>query len=680
MIVCAAVIGLIAVSVVATRSSTASASDPSITLSATTGLVDGQSIVVDASGLNTGVTYLVVECGPVAIQIQLGSGPYGDTNPEDGCENQQTWVRFTGDGSTIQAHIDVLAVLNTATGPVDCRSAQCFVALFPLAGSAPLSLTNLTFATDACASPGSCPPGARAGIAGHPTPEPARPTPAPATMATATAGSPVTLTTDAGLATDLTVPGAITGEVTGAFAHPAPPVTPVSGEGILRLDLASPGTDWGANTPSSVVADVSVDGGTTQQIVLFNGATPFVYSGGLGTIATGSHSVQIAVDQTLSHPGTGPAAIQVHDLQIQVVDPTNPRYDTIHYAPVIWGRSTSALHDTPLLEYGSTSPDGPGTKSSYTLVFTHEDSGTAFVPFLESAVWGRMTDIETAFTMTADASGTPTGGSYLSGATPPDYPDIQNAISEPTVAYTSGVWDGGSHGVLRVATGNNDFSDVGTTAFHFRPVPVPAPAAGQPREAAMDANPWTYRISGVETARWYTNYTTDPLLPEQGDARQYAYIELHSSGSGVDHLAVDVQLDGGPTWYASDFGSGYSTGGTGVDRTVIKLPTDWLDRTITAVRVRVFPGDATSSVQVQDVKVMGLDVDWNLHRVAVPRPTVTAGFLFVTTPTPPPTTAPTTSPTTTPGGSSGEGPVVGSGGSGRQSPATAVRRQPTYAG
>ncbi len=650
----------------------AGAADPTFTVGPASGLVDSQDVSVHASGLHAGVTYIVVECGPEAIAILAGSWPDGDVNPEDGCDAQSAVTLFTGDGDTVSGSTRAHVILNAAVGPIDCRAEQCFIALFPLRGDAPLYPQNLTFAADACAAVGSCVVGDRPGVAGHATPAPARPTPAPPVVATAEVGAPAALTVGAGVAGDLTAPDSVTGPVTGAFTAPVAPSPPVSGEGIVRLDLSAPGTDWGANVPSAVVADVRLDGGDAQQLVLFGGATPFVYAAGLGPLTTGDHTVTVAVDDALSHAGAGAARVDVHDVQLLVVQPSNARYATIHFAPVLYGRSTSALHDTPLLEYGSTRATASGSSSSYTMVFSHEDSGTAFVPFMESGVWGRTTDIESFFTADVDAAGTPTGGHFLSGATPDDYPDTQNAIAEPTVSYTSGNWVEGSHGVLRVATGNNDFSQHATTPFRFRPVPVPAPAPGEPREAVMDTHPWTYRIAGEEVARWYTNFTTDPTAPEQGDARQYAYVQLDSSGSGVDHVAVDVQLDGGPTWYANDFGSGYPTGGTGTDRTVVKLPLDWLSHTITAVRIRVFPAAAASSFQVQHLRVVGLDADWTLHEVDLPEASVVDGFLYVpfpetpastTTSTAPPASGPTTSTpgTTEPGtgpGSSAPGPTT----------------------
>lgn len=655
------------------------AADPTVALSASTGLVDGQTVDVSVSGMAHGITYLVVECGPAAITILSQHLPGGDINPEDGCEHQQNTVLFTADRTDATGSLTLRTVLDTAVGTVDCRVESCFVAFFALAGGGGIHLVNLSFAAGACDAPGSCGTGVQPGIAGRPAPAPADATPAPPVLATATAGAPVTVTRGAFVAGDLTPVGSVTGAVTGPFGQPTPPPTSVSGEGIVRLDLAAPGTDWGANAPSAVVADVTVDGGTAQQIVLFRGATPFVYAGGVGALSTGTHSVTIAVDAALSRTGTTTPTIDVHDVQLQVVTPDNSRYPAVLHAPIVFGRSTTALHDTPLLEYASSSTGGSTTHLGYTMVFSHENAGTAFVPFMESAVWGRMTDIESFFSLVAAADGTPSGATYFSGSTPVGYPDTLNAIDEQDVPFT-GAWDG-RHPLVRVATGNNDFSDVGTTAFRLRPVPVAPPPAGRPREAVMDANPWTYRVMGDEVARWYRNVTTDPLLPEQGDARQYASVEVSLSGPGITSMAVDLQLDGEPTWYASDFGGGYPMGGSGTSRTTVKLPTDWMQHTITAVRVRVFPASAAPTATVTGLRLFGLDQQWGFHELRVPAPNVTGGFLFTpVAPSVPPSSPPPTSPVTTAGNPPSVQAAGGSATVGQAPPATAMLARPTFTG
>ncbi len=138
----------------------------------------------------------------------------------------------------------------------------------------------------------------------------------------------------------------------------------------------------------------------------------------------------------------------------------------------------------------------------------------------------------------------------------------------------------------------------------------------------MDANPWTYQVMGEEMGRWYTDVSLDPRSPQPGDARQYGYVQLAATGSGVASASVDVQLSGSATWYRGDLGSGYPLHGVGQVRTVVKLPTDWESHPITSVRVRVFPASAAASVQVQSLSIEGLDADWTLSTRPLPTPSV----------------------------------------------------------
>jgi hypothetical protein len=145
----------------------------------------------------------------------------------------------------------------------------------------------------------------------------------------------------------------------------------------------------------------------------------------------------------------------------------------------------------------------------------------------------------------------------------------------------------------------------------------------------MDANPFTYRISGEEVARWYGDGSTDPRSPEPGDARQYATIDLSASGTGVSSLAVELQLAGGTTWYASDFHSGYPAHGTGHFRTVVKLPIGWQQEPISGVRVQAYPPSAAPSVTIGSLTVLALQSDWSLTTETVPPPSVVAGVTAV---------------------------------------------------
>ncbi len=619
-----------------------------LTVSPSSSLVDNETVSVVVTGASPGSTYVAVECDPSAFTL-LAEG----ASPADACDARHNAVITVDAGGVATTDLQPQAVLTTSLGSSDCRTQQCFVAVESLhsTGGPALLLQNITFATDACSRPGSCrpPDDAWDPSLGGSTPADA-PTNRGAGGATtansgrpragrwAMPGRPFTTTVTAGRAGDLTPSDAVTGPYRSAFPAPVVPSVPVAGEGLLRLAMSAPHTSWGSLHPSAVVVDATLTDLTTaitvgtQQFVLFAGSSPFTYSGFTGPVTTADR-YQVTVAAEPSHAGGGlswpagstPPRVAVPDVELQVVDPTNPQYLAVAYAPVLFGRSTSALHDVPMLVDATATPAAAGaTQLSYTYIWSHEDAGTGFVPFLEWGTWGRMTDIENAISFTVAADGSPSAATYLWGGEPATgFPDSQGALQEVDEPFT-GQWDG-HHPVLRDATGNNDFSTSGTTPFRFQLAPVPGPGAGQTRESVMDAHPFTYQVSGQEVGRWYGDISTDPRSPEPGDARQYATVDIDTTGSGVDSEAVELQLAGDPGWYASDFHSGYPANGTGHVRTVVKLPPGWQSRAITGVRVQVYPPSAAPSVAVDSFRVLALQPDWSLTDPPIPSPTVVAG-------------------------------------------------------
>jgi Neocarzinostatin family len=627
-----------------------------LTVTPSTNLIDNQTVSVVITGASSGSIYVAVECDPMAVTLQAKG-----QSPADGCEARHNAVITVDTGGTAAATLQPQAVLTTSLGSADCRQVQCFIAVESLysTGGPSLLLENISYAASACSAAGSCTtpddswdPSLGAPVLGAARSQAAtvaiaRPRQKPTfrvdrSSRLAIPGKPATVPLTAGAAGDLSGSGSVTGPYLSTFAAPMVPATPVAGEGLLQLALSAPHTSWGAAQPSSTVVDVTLTDVTTAttvstlQFVLYAGAHPFTYGAFTGPVTTAdSYRATVTAegphaDGGLSWPsGSSPPSAKVVDSQLEVVEPTNAQFLAMAYAPVMYGRSTSALHDVPLLTDATATPIGGGsTRLSYTVIWSHEDAGTGFVPFLEWGTWGRMTDIENAISFTVAADGSTSGASYLWGGEPSTgFPDSQGAIQEVDVPF-AGQWDG-HHPILRDATGNNDFSDAGTTPFRFQLAPVPGPGSGQSREAVMDANPFTYKVSGEEVTRWYGDVSKDPRSPEPGDARQYATVDLSTSGTAVSSVAVELQLSGGSTWYASDFHTGYPAHGVGHVRTVVKLPTDWQSRSVTGARVQVYPPTAAPTVVVDSLVVLALQRDWSLTTEPIPTPGVVGGVTAV---------------------------------------------------
>ncbi len=637
-----------------------------LTVTPHTGLADGEQVTVRVTNGSYGTIYAVADCDPTALSLLLEPGA-SVQDACDSRHNSVMAVDSAGVASTSLRLPAVLTTALGGTNCLKVKCFVAVEALHSTGGlptlvqgltftakacAAPSSCTTPADAWDPSLgpSPGRAPasigatssPPAAAGVEGIP-------------------GRPLTISLQPTVAGNLTTPGSVTGPFTGQLAPPpspattaAPPGTSVpttapvttaipttsvtstgtqtgtvttpsvtsgpppslGGEGLLRLALEAPGTSWGPGSPSSTVVDATLTDLTThqagprQQFVLFWGAAPFVYAAFVGPVLTSqSYSLTVSVEPPaarggLSRPAPGlTPEVELLAGQLEVVAPDNPQYLAYTYAPVMYGRSTSALHDVPLLAYANVSAaaDG-GSVLTYVIVWSHEDAGTGFLPFLEWGTWGRMTDIEDAISFTVKANGAVSGAKYLWGGEPPSaFPDSQTALREVDEPFAGTWW--GHHPVLRDATGNNDFSDQGTTGFRFQLAPVAAPAAGQARDAVMDANPFTYVVMGDEVARWYADTSTSPTSPEPGQAQQYAIVDLNTSGKGVSSVAVDLQLSGYPGWFRSDLGWGYPLVSTGHVRTVVKLPLGWAASTVTGVQVAVEPASAAAGVKVRSLRI-----------------------------------------------------------------------------
>ncbi len=584
---------------------------PTLTTSTTTDLPADRSIRFTVQGVPAGTALLAVQCTPQAL-----------TEGEDACGNRRNALVFANSSGIATGSFVPSPVIQTTLGAVDCTqaSASCLFGVASIAGDGSDSVIgakSISFA-----------PGVTASSPAGKSTESAAPTHLASSVAVAgpiiIGGRPLTESVIAGLAPRLSSTGAITGPELPAPSRAAPRRL-VAGQGIIELTLEGPKTSW-ESAQRAVVVDVSVDGGPSQQIVCFAGASPFTYAGFTGTLSTGSHAVTVAVDTGLSDTGTLAPTVRLVHLQLEVVDPSNSWYDRIAFAPVVYGRADTAQEDTPLLTYADQGAGTGGVRSlSYATIWSKEEAGTSFVPFLEWGEWGRMTDFTQTVALDVVSGDAITNETYNTcGCLGTPATENEVSVVEEEVPFSGSYYEQ-THAIVRNASGNDYQSESGTTAFRIQQVPVAGPPPGADRDAVMDANPWTYLISAQETSRWYTNGTADPASPEIGDSRQYAIVDLRTNIHDVSATAVDIQLSGSSQWYSSDYGSGFPLQDGGHGRTAVKLPLDWQNRTITGLKILYYPSGPKPSVRDVAVRVLGLTRSYTVESPAIPMVQIEAG-------------------------------------------------------
>ncbi len=605
---------------------------PTINVTPTSGLANGQFVTITVAGAPPGSTLLAVECSVAALQIS-----------EDGCENHRDAVFFANAAGNATTTLDVTSQISTAVGTDSCVSAVCLLGVVRFTSptdDAILGASALSFASSACTGGTPCEdaPPIPTTVVG-----PKRPVAPLRGTALITPSAPFAAAVLATQANDLTSASAITGpyqplrgRALAVMQRRAPRDATEDGGpgvGLVQLSMDGPGTAWASDSDKAVVASVRVDRSPWQVMVLFAGSQPFTYAGFTGPLAVGVHQVSIRIEPRRSTTGDHVPAVALYRIRLRVVAPGNPMYLLEKYSPVILGRSTSASSDTQLLTSADATPLGGGsTALSYETVWSREDAGTSFVPFLEWGEWGRMTDITGTTSLDVSPSGAISNATYHWCGCDPPFPEERDSLQEVTVPFTGRYFDG-THMILRNASGNDyqsdvDTTDVDTTDFRFQQPAVPGPPAPQPREAVMDAHPWTYRIMADEVRYWYLDRSTDPLSAQPGAARQYAIVSLDTSSS-ASTVAVAIRLAGSSTWYRSDMGSGAPLYTGSLGRTVVKLPQGWESRRITGVQLAVYPASATGSLKVNSFELLGLTPGFGVKRIPTPAPTVVPGAIDV---------------------------------------------------
>jgi hypothetical protein len=300
------------------------------------------------------------------------------------------------------------------------------------------------------------------------------------------------------------------------------------------------GCAWGKKGREAATLVLSVDGRYSQHLVLARGERPQEYRVLLGALDAGPHRLHVALDRKATARKVG--RVSVESVAVEAIVEGSPGHVALAHAPILHARSNAigTFTDLPLLMWYETEATPRGTRIRYSVVFSNEDGGTP--PDRLMATWGRLTDIEFVYGVELDGEGAVLEEAY-------------QGKDHEILAYRGR--RAGRHPLLWVVTDNNMLADRGSTAVRHAPAPIPFDLSGVSREAVMDANPWTYRVSSEEARReGRVSERARPGGKKIPDPRRFAYLEACAATEDTT-LAFAVGVggpDGATAWHTSDGG------------------------------------------------------------------------------------------------------------------------------
>ncbi len=299
------------------------------------------------------------------------------------------------------------------------------------------------------------------------------------------------------------------------------------------------GCDWGRRGREAAVIIVTVDGREPQDLVLARGPERAEYAIALGPASKGRHRVELTLDREATAPVARDVVIET--VRIVAIPPSDPRHVAAAYAPMLHPRpdAHAAFSDLPLLLWYEVDalPTG-GRRIRYSVVFSNEDGGTPADRLM--ATWGRLTDIEFVYGIELDAAGRVVA-EEIQGDDHRIIPFRGRRL--------------GHHPMLWVVSENNMVGDSGLARRRVAPAPFPFDLTAVSREAVMDAQPWTYRVSSQEAFReGRVHEGAVPGSKEIVDPRRFVYLEACAALENADlTFAVAArEEDGRLKWYESN--------------------------------------------------------------------------------------------------------------------------------
>ncbi|MFN2453353.1 MAG: hypothetical protein ABR577_03955 [Pyrinomonadaceae bacterium] len=342
----------------------------------------------------------------------------------------------------------------------------------------------------------------------------------------------------------------------------------------LEIEARSPGASWAREGAEAAALLVSVDGVYQQDLLLWAGDEVSAYRVMLGRLDKGKHTVSVTLNKARSAKEAQRA--EVKSLRpLPLTRGTNNSDEdllALAHAPFLYARANTIDHftDIPLVMYYEILHEAGGNLLvRYTVIFTNEDGGTQTAALLSR--WGRGTDIEWVYQFRAHNQKI--------------VEEIYQGVRHETKFFT-GSRANGNHPLLAVASDNNNFSDLATSAVRFAPLPVRARLETATRESVMDTYPQTYRVMAEELLREKRISDTPTDINTIADPREYLYIEATSEQAGTA-IAFDVKIAGQPKIFATDMNDArLRIDRSGYFRTAVRLPKDVSPAAIETITAR----------------------------------------------------------------------------------------------
>lgn len=337
--------------------------------------------------------------------------------------------------------------------------------------------------------------------------------------------------------------------------------------------------DWGSAGREGASLRLEVDGSYARHHVLARGADRAPARIALGAFEAGRHRLDVRLDRAAS--ASGAAVVEVTRVSVEAAYPGEPGYARLAHAPVLYERPGTAgrFTDVPLLVWVEEDPlpDG-GRRLRYSVVFSNEDGGTP--PDRLLATWGRLTDLEYAYGVELGPDGA-----------------VRRAEFQGR-GHVMAPFDGereGDHPLLYVVTDNNMLAATGERGARYAPAPRLFDLTGTSREAVMDAEPWTWRVSSQEARR--EGRVAASASPGDGlilDPRRYLYLEACAETSDVGlTFGAGLATPDGLRFVDSDGGEGVFLVLRSADhfpngcfRSAVALPADAGPEAVVALRFR----------------------------------------------------------------------------------------------